>query len=169
MHYYDAVVPQLIKMLRNVDRWLSAGEELAKKKSFEPDRLLTFRIAPDMYALVEQVQAIADNAKYLAAHLTGSHAPSHPDTEKTVAELHARLHTVIEYLQSFKRTDFDATGERKIAPRWLGGKWLSAEDYLFQAGLPNFYFHCTAAYAILRHVGCELGKQDFMGALPVRD
>ena len=169
MNYYDAVVPQLTKMLHNVDRWIVAGVELAKRKGFEPDRILTFRLAPDMYSLVQQIQAIADNAKYACAHLTGQKAPSHPDTETTIDEIRARLRTVLAYLETFKREELDNAGARRVSPRWLEGKWMTGDDYLFQVALPNFYFHCTAAYSILRHIGVELGKQDFLGALPVRD
>ena len=116
------------------------------------------------------MQSACDAAKYACAYLTGTKPPSHPDTEKTMDEVRARIRTVIGYLETFKREQFAGAGERKVAPPWLGGKWLTASDYLFQASLPNFYFHMTTAYDILRHSGVDtLGKSVFIGDLPVRD
>jgi hypothetical protein len=169
MNLYDATVPQLSKMLHNLDVWLDAGVALATKKKFEPDRLLTFRLAPDMYSLVQQVQGVSDQAKFIAAYLTGKPAPSHPDTETTIEQAKARIRAVQAYLETFKREDFEGAAERKVGPKWAGGKSCNGFEYLTQIGLPNFYFHVTVAYAILRHAGVELGKQDFMGALPLRD
>jgi len=169
MNLYDVSIPQFSKMLHNLDRWLEAGVTLAAAKKFEPDVLLTLRLAPDMYTLTQQVQSACDAAKFAAAYLTGKAPPSHPDTEKTMAELRARIRTVLAHLETFKREDFEGAADRKVAPQWLGGKWLTASDYLFQAGLPNFYFHVTTAYDLLRHNGVELGKQLFIGSLPLRD
>jgi uncharacterized protein len=169
MNYYDTLVPQLTKMLANAEKWLDAGVAFAKKKNFEPDRLLTFRLAPDMYAFVQQIQSIADGAKFTCAHLTGKVAPVHPDEEKTVEELRARLRAVRAYLETFKREDFEGAGARKISPRWMAGKHATGDEYLSQIALPNFYFHCTTAYAILRNIGVDLGKSDFLGAIPMRD
>jgi hypothetical protein len=170
MDLYDVTVPQFSKMLHNLDRWLEAGIAYAKARKFEPDQLVTQRLAPDMYPLVQQVQSACDSAKFACAYLTGKKAPSHPDTEKTMDELRTRVRTVISHLETYKREDFAGAADRKVAPQWLGGKWLTGSDYLFQAGFPNFYFHVTSAYAILRHSGVDsLGKQVFIGQLPIKD
>jgi hypothetical protein len=169
MNVYDHVLPQVTKMLHNVDKWLDKGADFAKAKSFEPDRLLEFRLAPDMYSLVQQVQSVADGAKYIAAHMSGKTPPSHPDTEKTFAEAKARIRTVLAYLETFKREDFEGAADRKIAPRWAAPKHFRGDEYLTQVALPNFYFHVTTAYDILRHNGVDLGKQDFLGSVPLRD
>jgi len=170
MDLYDLSVPQFAKMLHNLDRWLEAGIAYAKAKKFEPDQLVAQRLAPDMYTLARQVQAACDNAKFACAHLTGKKAPSHPDTEQTMDELRARIRTVLAHLETYKREDFVGAADRKVSPPWLGGKWLTATDYLFQASFPNFYFHLVTAYDILRHSGVDtLGKTVFIGQLPVHD
>jgi hypothetical protein len=170
MDFYDLTVPQFSKMLHNLDRWLEAGVAYSKAKKFEPDQLVAQRLAPDMFTLGKQVQSACDAAKYACAYLTGKQAPSHPDTETTIDQLRTRIRTVVAHLETYKRADFAGAADRKVAPPWLGGKWLTAPDYLFQASLPNFYFHVTTAYDILRHSGVDtLGKTAFIGQLPVRD
>ena len=170
MDLYDLTVPQFSKMLRNLDRWLEAGATYASTKKFEANELATQRLAPDMYPLTKQVQSACDTAKFTCAYLTGKEAPSHPDNEKTMDELRARVRTVLGHLETFKREDFVGAADRKVTPKWLGGKWMTAGDYVVQAGLPNFYFHVTTAYNILRNSGVDtLGKQVFMGQLPIRD
>jgi hypothetical protein len=169
MNVYDHLLPQVTKMIRNLDAWLDKGAAFAAAKKFEPDRLLEFRLAPDMYTLVQQVQSACDGAKYIAAHASGKTAPSHPDTEKTFAEAKARVRTVLAYLETFKREDFEGLAERKVNPKWAAPKYFKADEYLVQVAVPNFYFHVTTAYDILRHNGVELGKQDFLGSVPLRD
>jgi hypothetical protein len=156
-------------MLGNLDRWLEAGRAHAEKKKFAPDVLVQSRLAPDQYALVQQVQSACDAAKYAAAYLSGQKAPSHPDTEKTLDELRARIKTCVQYLQSVKVSEYAGAVERRVAPAWLQGKWFHAPDYLRQVAIPNFYFHVTTAYAILRHNGVELGKMDYIGTMPIQD
>ncbi|HTJ45914.1 MAG TPA: DUF1993 domain-containing protein [Kofleriaceae bacterium] len=169
MNLYDATVPQLTKMLVNLEKWLDLGVAFAEKKKFDADRLLEFRLAPDMYSLIKQVQAIADGAKFTCAYLAGKQAPSHPDEEKTIAEARARIRVVIQYLETFKREDFEGAADRKIQPRWAAPKWFKGDEYLTQVALPNFYFHVVTAYDILRNIGVDLGKQDFLGSVPLRD
>lgn len=163
------VVPHFAKMLRNLDNWLEKATAHAKTKSFEVDVLLQTRLVPDQYPLVRQVQSACDSAKFGAALLSGKDAPAHPDTETTMPELRTRIQTCISYLETVKESDFAGAEERKIAPKWLGGKWLRGEDYLLHASIPNFYFHLTTAYAIMRQSGVELGKMDFIGSLPMKD
>ncbi len=169
MSLYEASVPQLKKMLTNLDKWLETSVAYAQKKSFDPNVLCQARLAPDQYALTRQVQAACDAAKFAAARLTGREAPKHPDTEQTIDELRARVRTVIAYLDTFSAADFDGAEERLITIPVLEGKVIQGSDYLTELALPNFYFHVTTAYAILRHNGVDLGKRDFIGSLNVRD
>jgi len=162
----SATITQYAKMLENLDRWLEMGIAFAEKKKVAPDVLAQSRLAPDQYELTRQVQSACDAAKYAAAYLSGQTAPSHPDTEKTIAELRARLATCVKYLRSIPATQYAGAAERRVAPAWLGGKWMRGDHYLVQISIPNFYFHVTTAYAILRHNGVELGKLDYVGAMP---
>ncbi len=168
MNAFDAV-PQFAKMLSNLDACLQKAIAHAKIKSYEPDILVQSRLAPDQYSLVRQVQAACDGAKFCAAYLSEKEAPLHPDNEKTMAELRQRIQTCNAYLATFKSEDFDGWQTRRVAPGWLKGKWMRGDQFLMQAALPNFYFHVTTGYAILRHNGVDLGKMDFIGALPVHD
>ena len=162
-------ITQFAKMLKNLDRWLEAGSAFAEKKKIAPDVLVQSRLAPDQYELARQVQSACDAAKFAAAYLSGQQAPSHPDTEKTIAELRKRIQTCVAYLESVKPSAYGGAVERRVAPPWLQGKWFHAADYLRQLAIPNFYFHVTTAYAILRHNGVELGKMDYIGSMPVQD
>lgn len=166
MNLYDATIPVFTKMLHNVEGWLDKACALAAQKKFEPEVLLTTRLAPDMFSFCRQLQSACDGAKFAAAKLTGKEPPAHPDTEKTVAELRTRLATVRGYLESFKPEDFAGAEERACSHTWMGGKSMRGADYLTQFALPNFYFHVTAAYAILRANGVDVGKMDFLGGLP---
>jgi hypothetical protein len=121
------------------------------------------RLAPDQYELVRQVQSACDAAKYAAAYLSGQKAPAHPDTEKTLADLRARVRTCVAYLGSVQPSAYAGADDLRVAPPWLQGKWMRGADYLAQVAVPNFYFHVTTAYNILRHNGVEIGKRDFIG------
>jgi len=157
------VVSQFGRMLANLDAWLQAGARHAQEKGFNAEILATSRLAPDQYALVQQVQSACDQAKFAAAYLSGQKAPAHPDTETTLAELHTRIATCRAYLETFKAADFTGAEERRVAPPWMGGKSVRGETYVHRISVPNFYFHVTTAYAILRHNGVPLGKQDYIG------
>jgi hypothetical protein len=161
-------VVQLSKMLKNLDAWLDKAVAHAEKKKFDPAVLLESRLAPDMYPLTRQIQAACDGAKFLAARLSGKEPPKHPDTEKTVDELRARIRSVIEYLATFKASDFEGGEQRMIPLGFLPGKGLAGEEFLHAFNLPNTYFHVCMAYAILRHNGVELVKGDYIGSLDVK-
>ena len=165
---YPHVLTQFAKMLKNLDGWLEKGAAHAKEKSWDAELLASSRLAPDQYPLVRQVQAACDAAKFAAAYLAGKEAPSHPDTEKTLPEMRERIHKCLAFLETIGEADLAGAEARKVAPKWLGGKWLRADDYLLQVAVPNFYFHVTTAYAILRHDGVTLGKADFIGAMPLQ-
>ena len=158
-----ASIAQYSRMLTNLDAWLAAGIEHAKRGEFDPDVLAASRLAPDQYELVRQVQSACDAAKFAAAYLSGKKAPAHPDVEKTMTELRARVRTCLEYLSTFKAADFAGAEARRVGPPWMGGATVSGEHYLKRLSEPNFYFHVTTAYAILRHNGVKLGKADYIG------
>ncbi len=169
MSLYPNAITQPKKMLTNLGKWLDTAVAHAQKKPFEADVLLAARLAPDQFALVRQVQSACDTAKLTAARLTGKEAPKHPDTETTMAELQARVASVVEYLGTFTEADFAGADTRDIELSFMPGKVISGSDYLREMGGPNFYFHVSMTYAILRHNGVELGKRDYLGSLTLRD
>jgi uncharacterized protein len=165
---YDAL--QLFtKTLENLEKWMEKADESAKARSFDVDVLAQARLAPDQFSFVQQVQSASDQAKYAAAYLGAKTAPSHPDTEKTFAELRERIRKCTSFLATVQEKDLAGAEDRKVAPPWLGGRWLLGGDYLVQVAVPNFFFHVTMAYAILRHNGVQLGKMDYIGSLPTRE
>ncbi|WP_394843678.1 DUF1993 domain-containing protein [Pendulispora brunnea] len=165
MSLYEATVPQFKKMLSNLDRWLQAAVAHAETKKFDPNTLVVARLAPDQYPLARQVQAACDQAKFGAARLSGKEPPKHADTEQTIDELRARIRVVIEYLDTFTPADFTGKDEALIALPFLEGKRITGSNYITEMTYPNFYFHVTTAYAILRHNGVNLGKRDFLGSM----
>jgi uncharacterized protein len=168
MSLYDATVPVFIKYLRNLDRWIEKAHGHAQRKKFDAEILLQARLAPDQFPLLQQVQAACDATKYAAAKLAGKEPPSHPDVEKTIDEVRARIRTAVTYLESIKREELEGADERAVAHTWMQGKHMRGVDYVNEFALPNFLFHVTTAYAILRHNGVELGKMDFIGGLSLR-
>jgi hypothetical protein len=168
MNHHDAI-RLYAKMLQNLEQWMDKAAAHAQAKSFEVEVLAQARLAPDQYPFARQVQAACDQAKYAAAYLSGTEAPSHPDTEQTFAELRQRIRNCLAFLDSFQARDFAGAEERKVSPPWLKGKWFRGDDYLVHFAMPNFFFHLTTAYAILRHNGVDLGKMDFLGAIPMHE
>jgi hypothetical protein len=162
-------IQSFTKTLDNLERWIDKADESAKARSFDVDVLAQARLAPDQFAFVQQVQAACDQAKYAAAYLSGKQAPSHPDTEKTMAELRERIRKCTSFLATVQEKDLAGAEDRKVAPPWLDGRWLRGGDYLVHLAVPNFFFHATMAYAILRHNGVPLGKMDYIGSLPTRE
>ncbi len=169
MSLYHVTIPTFTKMLTNLDHWLEAAVASADQRKFDPEVLLGMRLAPDMFPLVKQVQGACDAAKFAAAYLAGQTAPSHPDTEQTLPEIRARIQTCLAYLGTFSEDQFAGAEERRVAPAWLKGRWVLGQDYVGEVALPNFMFHLTIAYAILRHAGVPLGKSDFIGSMSVKD
>ena len=165
---YDITVTQYSKMLDNLSRILDKAAQYAEAKKFNIDVLLNSRLAPDQFNLIRQVQITCDTAKFGAARICGKEAPSHPDTETTLAELQARIKTVQDYLASFKPEDFVGAEARHVSqPRWEG-KYLTGTEFVIQHSLPNIYFHITTAYSILRYNGVDVGKKDFLGNMPLK-
>ena len=165
--YYETF-GQMKKHLGQLDKWLEAAAEFAKTKSFDPNVFLGLRLAPDQFGFARQVQTTCDTAKLAASRLSGKAAPSQPDTEQTLDELRARVRSVITYLDGYSAKDFEGAATRVVTqPRWEG-KVMTGADYFLQHAIPNFFFHLTHAYAILRHNGVHVGKRDYLGALSLR-
>lgn len=165
---YEMTVPQFVKTLRNLSAILDKAAAHAETKKFEIGVLLQSRLAPDQFDFVRQVQIACDTAKLGTARVTLKNAPEHSDSEKTLPELKARIESTVQYLQSVSKADFSEAAERRITtPRWEG-KTLSGAEYVAHHTIPNFYFHVTTAYAILRHNGVEIGKKDFLGPMPFK-
>jgi hypothetical protein len=162
------IVVEMKKLLVQMTTWIDKAEAHAASKGYEQNVLLQARLAPDMFPLVSQFQSACDNAKFAAAFTTGKSPPSHPDTEQTFAEIRARIASVIDYLGTFPAADFEGTDAQVVKrPRWEG-RWMRATDYFVEQAMPNFFFHFTTAYAILRHNGVDLGKRDYLGKLSLR-
>lgn len=165
--YYE-LLGQMKKQLGQLDKWLEAAAAFAQQKSFDPNVFVGMRLAPDQFPFARQVQTACDTAKLAAARLAGKEAPSHADTEQTLDELRARVRTVLAYLDTFTAKDFEGAATRTITqPRWEG-KTMTGADYFREHALPNFYFHVTHVYAMLRHSGVGIGKRDYLGSLSFR-
>lgn len=166
--FFELTVPQFTKTLRNLDTILAKAIPFAEAKKFEVEVLLNSRLAPDQFNLIRQVQIACDSAKLCVAKLTGKDAPVHDDKEHNLAQLRTRISETVAFLETVKEKDFAGASERKITtPRW-DGKYLFGNEYLVQHSIPNFYFHVTVAYEILRHNGLDIGKKDYLGALPFK-
>jgi hypothetical protein len=165
---YFQILGQMKKTLRQLDTWLEAAAKFAEKKSFDPNVFVSVRLAPDQFAFARQVQVVCDTAKLAASRLTGKEAPKHEDNEKTLDELRARVASVLAYLDTFTEKDFEAAATRVISqPRWEG-KTMTGANYFVEHAVPNFFFHTTTVYQLLRHNGVDLGKRDFLGQLTMQ-
>jgi uncharacterized protein len=165
--YYESF-SQMKKILGQLNTWFDKAEAFAREKSFDPSLFVNFRLAPDQLHFARQVQIACDTVKLGASRLTGKEAPSHADTEQTLEELRARVQSVISYLDGYSEKDFEGTSTRSVTqPRWEG-KVMTGKDYFFEHVQPNFYFHVSHTYALLRHNGVPLGKRDYLGALTQR-
>jgi uncharacterized protein len=149
---------------------LDKAEAFATAKKIDPAVLLHSRLSPDMFALVRQVQVAADGAKNGSSRLAGVEAPRYEDSETTIDQLKVRIAKTLAFLKTLDRKAIDASADREIVfplgPTHKGH--MNGGDYLNHFMLPNFYFHLTAAYAILRHSGVDVGKRDFLGAIPMK-
>jgi hypothetical protein len=163
---YQASIPVFTRQLNNLSAILKKGEEHALAKKIEPEVFINARLAPDMFPLSRQVQIATDGVKGCAARLAGAEVPSYPDTEKTFAELQARITKTIEFVKSFSAKQIDGTEAKKITLKMRDREVeFLGQAYLLNFVLPNLYFHITTAYAILRHNGVDIGKKDFIGGL----
>ena len=163
---YDASVPAFIRGLTSLDAILDKAAAYAEAKKIEPATLITFRLAPDMATFARQIQIATDGVKGGAARLAEVEIPSFPDTETTFPELKERIAKTIAFLEGLAAEKFAGAEDRTVTLK-LGPNDMTfpAKQYLFGFVIPNFYFHLTTAYAILRHNGLEIGKRDFLGGM----
>ena len=163
---YQASVPAFVQMLSSLAAILDKAEAYAAERKIDPAVLLGWRLAPDMFALARQVQIATDHAKGCCARLAAVEVPKYADDETAFADLRARIARTIDFVRSFEPSDFDGSEDRGITIT-AGGRELrfKGQQYLVNFVLPNFYFHVTTAYNILRHCGLPIGKRDFMGAM----
>jgi len=161
---HKASAPVFLRMLTNLDQLLVKAEENAKARGFDPNLLVTQRLAPDMRPLSSQIQLASDSAKGAMARLSGGTPPAMPDTETTLEHLRARIAATIDYVKSVPAAAVDGSEERDVVLKTPSGD-IPFKGLAFLTGfaLPNFLFHVTTAYAILRHSGVPLGKLDFLG------
>ncbi|MFC4277788.1 DUF1993 domain-containing protein [Achromobacter aloeverae] len=159
-------IPVFVRGLNVLAALLRKGEAHAREQGLPPEQLLQARLAPDMFNLVRQVQSVSDAAKAGGARLAGVPVPGMPDTETTFAELQERIAKTVRFLESLSPADVDADMERPIEVK-AGSIVLkfTPVPYLTTFALPNFYFHITTAYDILRNQGVPLGKMDYLGDL----
>lgn len=161
---YDQMVPVFTQMLNGLDNVLSKAEADAEARKIDPQVFLSARLAPDMLPFTTQVQIMTDQVKGGASRLAGLEPPKWPDDEKTFADLHARVAKAIAYLKTFTPEQFEGGETRAIELKFPNASFnFTGKDYFLGFVIPNFYFHYTAAYAILRHNGVQIGKRDFLG------
>ena len=161
---YEASIPTFLLTLGNLQKILEKAVAHAEARKFDPNVFVTMRLYPDMLPLNRQVQIASDAAKGAAARLSGSEPPKFEDNESTMAELLARVAKTVDYLQSFKAEQFAGADGRVITIKTPRGTLnLKPEDFVRHWAIPNFFFHVTTAYALLRHGGVEIGKADFLG------
>lgn len=164
---YQASVPVFARALENLAAILAKAAAHAEARKIDPAVFINARLAPDMFALARQVQIASDGAKGCAARLAGVEVPSYPDTEATFPELQARIAKTIAFVTGFTAAQIDGSEERVVTLKQRGEDVrYRGQDYLLKLALPNFFFHVTTAYDILRHHGVEIGKGDYLGKLP---
>ena len=161
---YQASVPVFIKTLGNLTGILDKGAVYAAEKKIEESVLLGYRMAPDMLAMVRQVQIACDFAKGASARLAGLEVPAWEDNEKTLDDLKARIAKTLDFIKGFKSEQIDGSENRDINVKVAGNPvTYKGQSYLLHSVMPNFFFHTATAYGIVRHIGVEIGKRDFIG------
>jgi hypothetical protein len=167
---YYLTIRQFMRTLKNLDAILAKAEAHAEARKFDVNNFFEARLFPDMLPFSVQVRIACDTAKGTAANLAGKEAPKHEDTETTVAELRGRIGKCLAYLETLTAKDFErTTPDTLIKLPNRPGKALRANEYLFARQIPNFYFHATTSYDILRKGGVEIGKSDYLGPLDFID
>jgi uncharacterized protein len=164
---YEASIPTFLLTLGNLQRILEKAVAHAEARKFDPNVFVSVRLYPDMLPLARQIQIASDAAKGAAARLSGTEPPKFEDNEATLADLIARVTKTIDYLQGFKPEQFAGAEERTITIKTPRNQFnFSGVNYLRHWALPNFFFHVTTTYALLRHGGVEIGKADYLGPVP---
>ncbi|HLZ67529.1 MAG TPA: DUF1993 domain-containing protein [Aliidongia sp.] len=164
---HQASVPGLLQALDSLSALIDKAVAHCEARKIDPAVIFNYRLAPDMFAFARQIQIATDQAKGIAGRLAGVEIPKFPDEEAGFDELKVRLAKVADFVRSLPAAQFEGAEDRPITLK-VGGHTLNftGTTYLFGFGLPNFYFHVTTAYDILRHAGVEIGKRDFLGAVP---
>jgi hypothetical protein len=164
---FDASIPTFLHTLRSLKNILEKGVAHAEARKFDPNVLATLRLYPDMLPLNRQVQIASDAAKGAAARLSATEPPKFEDNETTMAELIGRVAKTIDYLESFKPSQFEGAESRVVTVKSPRNTFnFTAVDYVRHWALPNFFFHVTTSYALLRHGGVDIGKADYLGSVP---
>ena len=165
-YMYTMSVPVFKQLLNSLSAILTKAEVLTTEKKFEPTVLLDARLFPDMFPLIRQVQIATDFAKSVSARLAGVDVPAYDDNEQSFTDLQGRIGKTLSFIESLTPEQFEGSETREIVlrPGTPKEKKMVGHTYLSNYGLPQFFFHVTTAYAILRHNGLEVGKGDFMGA-----
>ncbi len=164
---YSASVPPMVKMLSNMLTWLDKAQEHAEAKKFDPKVYCDLRLAPDMLPLVRQVQITCDMAKNCVRRLAQTEAPVHEDKETNLEELRERVRQTLAYIHTVPASQIDGSEDRpiEVPMRGMDPLKFTGENYMKHFAQPNFYFHASIAYALLRHAGVPLGKGDYLGAV----
>ncbi len=161
---YQVSVPRFVNILGNLSNILDKAQAHVDARKLDPTTLTTYRLFPDMLPMTSQVQIACDTAKGAVARMAGVQIPVFEDTEKTLAELKARIAKTVAFIQSVKPEQIDGTEEKEIViKRGEREDRYTGMQFLLGRALPNFYFHVTTAYNILRHNGIEIGKRDYLG------
>lgn len=161
---YEFSVPVLVKALGGLKNIL----EKAQAAGVDEAVLMADALAPDMFPFTRQVQIACDNAKGAVARLSGQEIPVYEDTEATLAELIARVEKTLAYVQGFTEADFAGAEERQVTLPYFPGTYMTGYDYLREYVLPNFFFHVTTSYALIRKHGIAIGKGDYLNGLPLK-
>ncbi|PIP93783.1 MAG: hypothetical protein COW00_07820 [Bdellovibrio sp. CG12_big_fil_rev_8_21_14_0_65_39_13] len=162
---HEIIVTSYIRNLKAMKTILAKAKAHADTNKFEVNRFMDMKLAPDMFNFTKQIQIATDNAKGAVARLAAVEAPVFADTESTWEEITSRLDQTIAFISKFKAEDFKNWSEQKITFPWYPGKAINGKDYLTGFAIPNFYFHLTTAYDLLRQNGVQIGKQDFLGEI----
>lgn len=167
MTLFDQTVPPFVKMLGNLASWLDEAERFCESREMDPELLLDVRLYPDQFPLRKNLQSACDTAKLTAVRLTEREAPSHEDGAQSLAELRARIAEVRAWLEGLDEAAYAGAESKMLSPSMLQGMSIRGDDYVVGFAVPNFYFHVTTSYAILRHCGVKLGKLAYIGSLPL--
>ncbi len=166
---YTATMPMMKRALEKLSALLDKAEVFAKEKNIDASVLLNARLAPDQFPFTKQIQIAAENAKGCAGRLAGVEMPVFPNTETTVAELKERIQKTIDFLNTIKLEQMDGAEEKMVDYPYAKGKVMTGYDYATEHAIPNFFFHVTTAYSILRHNGVQIGKKDYIGPPSLKD
>lgn len=162
-YVYDIAVVQFTRSLRGLKKCLEEAQKFAKERGFDDKAFLDLKAAPDMFPFVRQVQIMTDGAKGGVARLSGKQAPVFEDNETTMSQLLERIDKTIAYMSEFKPADFTNYKDQTIRFPWFPGYHMGGHDFFESHLIPNFYFHYTTAYVLLRNAGVNLGKKEFLG------